>query len=102
MLAARILVGALAVASCGGDRSHSPTCGLALLVGPSMIQQRLGVATAVLAEAPRGLPSHLPARVIFVGEGAKPPQGDVMVAYDRDQLVMGYQGTGFPPPPGGY
>jgi hypothetical protein len=67
-----------------------------------MIQQRLTNAAAVLADAPRGLPPTLPSRVIFVGEGAKPPQGEVLVAYSQNQLVMGYQGSGFPSPPGGY
>lgn len=95
-------VGLLAVAGCTGDRTHSPTCGLAMLVGPSMIQQRLTALPAVLTDPPRGLPATLPARVVYVGEGAKPPQGEVLVAYNRSQVVMGYQGTGFPPAPGGY
>lgn len=100
--AAGLAAGMLALGGCGGDRSHSPTCGLALLVGPSMIQQRLTNAAALVTDAPRGLPPTLPARVIFVGEGAKPPQGEVLVAYDQTRIVMGYQGTGFPSPPGGY
>jgi len=97
-----LLMGGIAVGACSADRNHSPTCGLALLVGPSMIQQRLGIATAVVTESPRGLPATLPARVIFVGEGAKPPEGEVLVAYNHEQLVVGYQGSGFPPAPGGY
>ena len=97
-----VAISGIAATACNTDRSHSPTCGLALLVGPSMIQQRLAVANAVLTESPRGLPPKLPARVIFVGEGAKPPEGDVLVAYNREQLVIGYQGSGFPPAPGGY
>ena len=67
-----------------------------------MILQHLTNATAVLTDAPRGLPPTLPARVIFVGEGAKPPQGEVLDAYSQNQLVMGYQGAGFPTPPGGF
>jgi len=97
-----VLIGGVAVGACSSDGNHSPTCGLAMLVGPSMIQQRLGVATAVVTESPRGLPAKLPARVIFVGEGAKPPEGEVLVAYNQEQLVVGYQGSGFPPAPGGY
>jgi hypothetical protein len=97
-----LAAGTMALAGCGSDRSHSPTCGLALLVAPTMIQQRLTNAAAVLTDAPRGLPATLPARVVFVGEGAKPPQGEVLVAYSQSQLVMGYQWTGFPSPPGGY
>jgi hypothetical protein len=39
---------------------------------------------------------------VFVGEGPKPGPGEVLVAYAGNQLVMGYQGTGFPPAPEGY
>jgi len=97
-----VAISGIAATACSTDRNHSPTCGLAMLVGPSMIQQRLGVASAVVTEPPRGLPSKLPARVVFVGEGAKPPEGEVLVAYNHQQLVVGYQGAGFPPAPGGY
>ena len=96
------LAGTIVSAACGSDRARSPTCGLALLVGPSMIQQRFLGAASAITDAPRGLPPSLHARVIFVGEGAKPPQGEVVVAYNQSQLVLGYQGTGFPPAPGGY
>jgi hypothetical protein len=93
---------ATASAGCGGDRARSPTCGIAQLAGPALIQQQLANIPYVLTEAPRGLPASLPARVVFVGEGPKPPQGEVLIAYNGNQLVMGYQGTGFPPAPGGY
>jgi len=77
------------IAACGGGRG-SPTCGLALAAGPTLILQRLSVAGAVLREVPRGLPNQLPARV--VGQ----PQGEVLVAYEGNKLVLGYQGPQFP------
>lgn len=87
---------------CAGDRARSPTCGIAQLAGPALIQQQLANVSYVLTEAPRGLPASLPARVVFVGEGPKPQQGEVLIAHSGNQLVMGYQGSGFPAPPGGY
>lgn len=77
-------------------------CGIAQLAGPALIQQQLANLPYVVTEAPRGLPPSLPARVIFVGEGPKPEPGQVLIAYNSNQLVMGYQGAGFPAPPGGY
>ena len=96
-LAAVTALWAGAVARCAGDRSHAPTCGLAQLAGPALILQHLANLPYVLTDPPRGLPASLPARV--VGE---PQQGEMLVAYARNQLVMGYQGTGFPAAPGGY
>jgi hypothetical protein len=89
------LLGTVALARCAGERSR-PTCGIAQLVGPTMVQQRMGSPGALLSDAPRGLPATLPARVPGQAEG------DVLVAYVQGQLVMGYQGTGFPASPGGY
>jgi hypothetical protein len=89
-------------AGCAGDRNRSPMCGIAQLAGPALIQQQLVNVPYVLTEAPRGLPTSLPARVIFVGEGPKPGPGEVLTAYNGTQLVMGYQGDGFPAAPGGY
>lgn len=85
------------LASCAGDRSRSPTCGIAQLAGPTLIQQQLANLPYVLHDAPRGLPGSLPARV-----AVQPQQGEVLIAYNANQLVMGYQGSGFPPEPGGY
>jgi len=85
------------LAGCAGDRSRSPTCGIAQLAGPTLIQQQLANPTYVVQDAPRGLPGSLPARV-----AVQPQQGEVLVAYNQKQLVMGYQGTGFPAAPGGY
>ena len=89
----RALVPALLVAlgGCGGDRARSPSCGLAQMVGPTLIQQQLTKAPYVITDAPRGLPPSLPARV-----AATPPQGEVLVAYERDLLVMGFEKAEFP------
>lgn len=85
------------LAGCGGDRSRSPTCGIAQLAGPTLIQQQLANLSYVVQDAPRGLPGSLPARVAVA-----PQQGEVLVAYNDKQIVMGYQGAGFPVAPGGY
>src|SRR5579862_833162 len=89
-----------ALTHCSGERSaHSPTCGLAQVVGPTLIQQQLINPASVLTGPPRGLSSSLPARVV-----GQPDQGEVLVgqADSAHALVMGYQGSGFPAPPGGY
>ena len=101
-LATLAALGTAALAGCAGDRSRSPTCGLAQIAGPALIQQQLVNLPYVLTDAPRGLPASLPARVVFIGEGPKPGQGEVLIAYTSKQLTMGYQGMGFPAPPGGY
>jgi hypothetical protein len=85
------------LAGCAGDRSRSPTCGIAQLAGPTLIQQQLANLPYVVQDAPRGLPASLPARV-----AVQPQQGEVLVAYSEKQLVMGYQGLAFPAAPGGY
>ncbi len=77
--------------SCGGDRSRSPTCGMAQLIGPSLIQDRLRRLPFVLTEAPRGLPATLPVRVV-----GTPQQSTVLVTYTKGALTMEYQGAGFP------
>src|SRR6266516_1266226 len=79
------------VLSCGGDRSRSPTCGMAQLIGPSLIQDRLRLLPFVLTDAPRGLPGTLPIRVV-----ATPPQSTVAVTYSKGALTREYQGAGFP------
>lgn len=80
------------VVACGGDRSGSPTCGLAALAGPTLIQERLKRSPFVLSDAPRGLAASLPARVAGTGQ-----QGEVAVAYSGPRLTMTYQGPNFPP-----
>ena len=96
-LAAAAALWAGVLARCAGDRSRAPTCGLAQLAGPTLIQQQLVNLPYVLTESPRGLPASLPARVV-----GQPQQGEMLVTYIRNQLVMGYQGAGFPAAPGGY
>jgi hypothetical protein len=76
--------------SCGGDRIRSPTCGMAQLIGPSLIQDRLRQLPFVLTDAPRGLPGTLPVRVIGTRE-----QSTVLVG-TKGVLTMEYQGAGFP------
>lgn len=79
-------------AACGGTKTRFPGCGFAMLAGPTVIQQQLNDARAVLTEMPRGLPGQLPARV--AGQGS---QGNVLVGYDESRHpVLGYQGIGFP------
>jgi len=77
--------------SCSPDRSRSPTCGMAQLIGPSLIQDRLRQLPFVLTDAPRGLPGTLPVRVV----GAR-QQSTVSVSYFKGALTMEYQGAGFP------
>ena len=77
--------------SCSGDRSRSPTCGMAQLIGPSLIQDRLRQLPFVLTDAPRGLPGTLPVRVV-----GTPQQSTVLVTYTKGALTMEYQGAGFP------
>jgi len=79
--------------SCSGDRSRSPTCGMAQLIGPSLIQDRLRHLPFVLTDAPRGLPGTLPVRVV-----GTPQQSTVLVTYPKGALTMEYQGAGFPAP----
>jgi hypothetical protein len=76
---------------CGGDRSRSPTCGMARLIGPSLIQERLKRLPFVLTDAPRGLPGSLP--VLVAGTNL---QSTVQVSYTKGALAMEYQGAGFP------
>jgi hypothetical protein len=77
--------------SCGGDRSGSPTCGMAQLIGPSLIQDRLRQLPFVLTDAPRGLPGTLPVRVVGTRQ-----QSTVLVSYAKGALTMEHQGAGFP------
>lgn len=78
----------------GRDRSHSPTCGMAQLIGPSLIQDQLRSLPFVLTEPPRGLPGSLPARV-----AGNAQQSAVAITYGGQRLAMTYQGANFPPYP---
>jgi hypothetical protein len=88
----RLVAVTVAIAACGGDASRSPACGLALIAAPTLIQQQLLNARAVITDAPRGLPDSLPAMVI------QQTQASVRVGYDPEgrSIVMGYLGPGFP------
>jgi hypothetical protein len=82
----RVLFGgvlALALASCSVDRSRSPVCGMALLVGPNIILQQMGDARALLTEAPRGLPAALPVRVVGQADTT-----EARVSGDLDHLAL--------------
>jgi hypothetical protein len=93
---ARGLAVALVLAGCARDASRSPTCGIALIAGPSLIQQQLNNPRAVIPDPPRGLPESLPAMVV------QQRAAHVTVGYDADgRIVMGYRGEGFPTQ-GGY
>lgn len=84
----------LLAVGCGGDRSRSPSCGLALIAGPTLIYQRLQDPRALITDAPRGLPATLPARV--AGER----MADVAIRYDGAGIAMDFRGSGFPAQPG--
>ncbi|MGH7675747.1 MAG: hypothetical protein ACREMV_10805, partial [Gemmatimonadales bacterium] len=79
-------VAILLAAACSGERSGSPTCGMALLIGPSAIAQRMTVARALIATPPRGLVDTLPARV--AGEA----MGRVLVRDEAGRIAMTFQG----------
>lgn len=85
------LVATIVAVACGGDRTRSPTCGMALLIAPTLIQEQLRHLPFVLTEPPRGLPASLPVRV-----AGPTPQSTVQVTYTKGALTMDYQGTGFP------
>jgi hypothetical protein len=78
-----VTAAALAFTACSVDRSRSPVCGMALLVGPNLILQQLGNARAMLTDAPRGLPDRLPVRVTGRADTAQ-----ARVTGDRDHLVL--------------
>jgi hypothetical protein len=86
----RFLAALAALAACSSDRSHSPTCGLAQVAGPALIQQQLTILPYVITDPPRGLPASLPARVIGQQQGA------VDVTSTRSGLTLSYTGPAFP------
>jgi hypothetical protein len=81
----------LAIVACRVERQRSPVCGMALLVGPSLIQQQMADARALLTDAPRGLPSTLPARVAGSAD-----TGRVQVGSDTDRLDLELDGIPLP------
>lgn len=87
----RVSLLALGVLACSVDPHRSPVCGMALLVGPRLILEQIGDAHALLAEAPRGLPATLPARVVGGSDSTF-----VRVLSERDLVVLDYQGGKLP------
>jgi hypothetical protein len=80
------------LAGCTVDRSRSPVCGMALLVGPNLILQQLSDARALLTDAPRGLPGSLPVRVT-----GQPDTGRANVTGgDRGALLLELDGNLIP------
>jgi len=82
----------LALAACSVDQRRSPVCGLEMLAGPRLIQERLNDARAILTDAPRGLPDVLPARVAGQSDTAHAIRGEAQAG----QLALVYDGTYFP------
>lgn len=82
-----------AAAACNRGTNGSPTCGIALLAGPSLITSQLTNARAVLTDPPRGLPDSLPVLVIQ----QKNDRGAVLVGHDAEGRVsMQFRGPSFP------
>jgi hypothetical protein len=82
---------ALVLSACSVDRSRSPVCGMALLVGPNLILQQFADARALLTEAPRGLPSTLPVRIAGRADTAH-----ARVTGAPDRLVLELVGLSLP------
>src|SRR5256885_15257275 len=88
-----LVVLVLFAAACGRNTSGSPTCGIAMIAGPSLIAQQLSNPRAVLTAPPRGVPDSLPAQVFQQKNGS----GAVLVGADAEgKLSMQYRGPGFP------
>src|SRR2546422_3561348 len=86
----------LAAAACGRGSGGSPTCGLAMLAGPSLITSQLANARAVLTDPPRGIPDSLPARVIEQKAGSG-GNGALIVGRDAaGKISMQFRGPRFP------
>ena len=86
----------LTAAACSRGSGGSPTCGLAMLAGPSLITSQLANARAVLTDPPRGIPDSLPARVIEQKAGSG-GNGAVIVGRDAEgKISMQFRGPSFP------
>ena len=89
-----LFIGLMVTGACARSSGGSPTCGIALIAGPSLITQQLANARAVITDPPRGLPDSLPALVVQQKTG----EGAVLVGHDAEgRLSMQYRGPGFPP-----
>jgi hypothetical protein len=88
-------MGLAAVAACGRSSGGSPTCGIALIAGPSLITQQLANGRAVITDPPRGLPDSLPVLVI---QQQRNDRGAVIVGRDAEgKISMQFRGPSFPP-----
>src|SRR5512143_4237054 len=90
-LATAVLASVAALTACTVDRSRSPVCGMALLVGPNLILQQLSDARALLTDAPRGLPGSLPVRIT-----GQPDTGRAAVGADRGGVLLELDGNLIP------
>src|SRR5437867_11202191 len=86
----------LAAAACSRGGSGSPTCGLALLAGPSLITSQLQNARAVLTDPPRGMPDSLPARVIEQRAGSGGNGARIVGCDGEGQVSMQDRGSRLP------
>jgi hypothetical protein len=83
----------LVAAACGRGSGGSPTCGIALLAGPSLITSQLTNARAVLTDPPRGVPDSLPVLVIQKTND----RGAVIAGRDAEgKISMQFRGPSFP------
>jgi hypothetical protein len=91
-----VLLGALAVAACGGDRNpeNSAVCGLAAMAAGSMVLDQFQARTTVMDAPPPDLTGSVPARI--VGRGT----ARALVARTDSTVALGFEGEGFPAIPG--
>jgi hypothetical protein len=86
-------LGLVLVAACSRGSGGSPTCGIAMLAGPSLITSQLTNARAVLTDPPRGIPDSLPAMAIL----QRNDRGAVIVGRDAEgKISMQFRGPSFP------
>src|SRR2546425_1084327 len=86
----------LAAAGCTRGSGGSPTCGLAMLAGPSLITSQLANARAVLTDPPRGIPGSLPARVIEQKAGSGGNGAGIVGRDAEGKISMQFRGPRFP------
>src|SRR5574339_95229 len=105
-LATAVLAAAAWLGACTVDRSRSPVCGMALLVGPNLILQQLSDARTLLTHAPRGLPGTLPVRITGQPDTGRAAVGadlgGVLLVDDSTAVVYGVLVYERPRPPSDY
>src|SRR3989442_9308912 len=90
------LFGLLTAAACSRGSGGSPTCGLAMLAGPSLIASQLANARAVLTDPPRGIPDSLPARVIEQKAGSGGDRAGIVGGETPGHNLLQLPGPRFP------